>query len=235
MIDIHCHILPGIDDGPSGIGESIQMARIAVEDGITTIVATPHVKDTVHPASAIEKRVADLNGHLQALDIPLKVLPGADVNAFLNPSLMKDYTIGETNYILIEFPHTHIPQNAKDILFNISLQGLLPIITHPERNASVIKNPDFLFELLYANVLVQLTAESLTGEFGPDVRECALYLLSRGAVGCIATDAHSCGWRPPVLSEGVKVAAGVIGMERALQLVVANPEAVITGRELHAA
>ncbi len=130
MIDIHCHILPGIDDGPSGIGESIQMARIAAEDGITTIVATPHVKDTVHPVSAIKKGVADLNRHLQALDIPVKVLPGADVNAFLNPSLIKDYTIGETNYILIEFPHTHIPQNAKDILFNISLQGLLPIITH---------------------------------------------------------------------------------------------------------
>ncbi len=235
MIDLHCHILPGIDDGPSDISESIEMARLAAGDGITTIVATPHVKDSIYPSSVIRESAAALNRHLCALGIPVKILSGADVNALLSPSLMKDYTIGESNYILVEFPHTHLPKNAKDILFNMSLKGLFPIITHPERNPSVIKKPDLFFELLHTSAHVQITAGSLTGEFGPDVRDCARYLLRKGVVSFIATDAHSSGWRPPILSGGLRIAAEVMGMETALQLVIGNPEAVIAGRELHAA
>jgi len=230
MIDIHCHILPGIDDGPAHLDESVEMAGIASCDGITTIVATPHVKDDLYPARVIREGVDRLNERIAALGIPLVVVTGADVNALVDPSLLGDYTINGTGYILLEFPHTHIPQNARDILFRVMAAGLRPIITHPERNLAVIRNPDLLLELSRGDSLIQITAASLTGDMGPDVRECASYLLRKDVVSVIATDAHSSVRRRPVLSEGLRVAEGIIGRERASRLVGANPEAVLQGR-----
>jgi protein-tyrosine phosphatase len=233
VIDIHCHILPQIDDGPSNITESIEMAKIAAIDGITKIVATPHIKDTLHPVAKIERSVKVLNRSLTEMGIPIEIIKGADVNAMLDPSLLNGYTINNTDYILIEFPHSHLPKNSKEILFRMVIKGYHPIITHPERNFSVIKNPDLLFELLDTGLLVQITADSLTGFFGVDIKECALYLLERGVVSFIATDAHSSYQRRPVLSDGLKVAEKVIGKEKANNMVNLNPEAVITGKPLN--
>jgi protein-tyrosine phosphatase len=233
VIDIHCHILPEIDDGPSEIKESIDMAKIAALDGITKIVATPHIKDTLHPVAKIERSVKVLNRSLTEMGIPIEIIKGADVNAMLDPSLLNGYTINNTDYILIEFPHSHLPKNSKEILFRMVIKGYHPIITHPERNFSVIKNPDLLFELLDTGLLVQITADSLTGFFGVDIKECALYLLERGVVSFIATDAHSSYQRRPVLSDGLKVAEKVIGKEKANNMVNLNPEAVITGKPLN--
>ena len=232
MIDIHCHILPGIDDGPSDIEESIEMATIASSDGITRIVATPHIKDTLIPAATIKKSIATLNNRLTEAGIPVKILQGADVNAMLDISLLEGYTINNTNYILVEFPHSHLPKNAGEVIFNMVVRGYRPIITHPERNPSVIKDPDLVFELLSAGALVQITADSLTGVFGVDMQECALYLLKRGAVRFIATDAHSSSHRRPLLSGGLEVAGRIIGKEKAGRLVTSNPEALLTGRSI---
>jgi protein-tyrosine phosphatase len=229
LIDIHCHILPGIDDGPSDIKESIEMAKIAALDGITKIVATPHIKDTLYPVAKIEKSIEVFNTSLIEMGIPVEIIKGADVNAMLDPSLLNDYTIKNTGYILIEFPHSHLPKNSKEILLKMMIKGFHPIITHPERNFSVIKKPDILFELLDTGLLVQITADSLTGYFGVDTQECAFYLLERGAVSFIATDAHSSSQRRPVLSEGLKVAEKLIGKEKADNLVTLNPESVISG------
>jgi len=234
MVDIHCHILPGIDDGPAGLEESIEMARTAARDGITTIVATPHVKDEIYPVRLIREGVDRLNECIAGLGIPLVVVRGADVNALLDPSFLRDYAIEGTDYILLEFPHTHIPKNAREILFRVVMRGLRPIITHPERNVSVIRNPGLLFDLLNTDCLIQITAGSLTGEMGPDIRECAVYLLKQGVVSFIATDAHSSFRRRPVLSEGLRVAERVIGKEEASRLVKANPEAVVQGRPVRA-
>ena len=234
MVDIHCHILPGIDDGPETVEESLEMARAAYHDGITTIVATPHVKDDLYPACLIREGVDGLNERIATLGIPLAILRGADVSALIDPSFLRNYAIEGTDYLLLEFPHTHIPKNAREILFRVLTGGLRPILTHPERNASVIRNPGLLFDLLTDDCLVQITAGSLTGEMGPDACECALYLLKRGVVSFIATDAHSSVGRRPVLSEGLRIAESVIGKERASRLVRANPEAVIQGRPLHA-
>ena len=232
MIDLHCHILPGIDDGPVDMQTSIDMAMIAAEDGIETIVATPHIKDILHSTFKLRALVSQLNIYLELQNIPVKVLLGGDVFALLNPSHFKDYTINNSRYILLEFPHNYLPSNNKDILFSLALNGICPIITHPERNLAIIKKPDLLLDMLYGNVLVQITAGSLTGKFGRDEQACARYLLRKEAVHFIATDAHSSEFRRPVLSEGVEYAGKILGKERAMKLVRDNPEAVLKNQPL---
>ena len=232
MIDLHCHILPGIDDGAVDIQTSINMAKIAAEDGIETIVATPHIKEIQHSTVKLHTLVQQLNTHLVHKNIPVKVLLGGDVFALLNPSHLKDYTINNSRYILIEFPHNYLPSNSREILFSLAIQGLCPIITHPERNLAIMKKPDLLLDMLYGNVLVQITAGSLTGEFGRDEQACARYLFRKEAVHFIATDAHSTDFRRPVLSNGLKIAGKIIGVERAKKLVWDNPGAVINDQPL---
>jgi protein-tyrosine phosphatase len=233
MIDIHCHILPGIDDGPLEMAESIRMARTAAADGITTIVATPHLIDRVYTAGIISEGVAQFNRQLADHKIPVKILCGADINVMLSTPRLTDYTINGTRYLLLEFPHTHMPGNSGQIIFNAMSDGLHPIITHPERNPSVIRDPRIIIDLRETGPLVQITAGSLTGYFGPESRECALYLLRKGAVDIIATDAHSNDDRRPVLSEGLRVAEKIVGRECASKLVNDNPLAVIEGRPIN--
>lgn len=233
MIDIHCHILPDIDDGPEYLDESIEMAKIAYLDGITTIVATPHINDVLHSPTLIQQRVNELNKKLKEKDIPLEILRGADISSAIAPAYLKDYTIQGTGYLLLEFPHTHLPGNAKEIVFKIIIKGYLPIITHPERNPSIIKKPEIILNLLDSNTFIQITAGSLTGEFGSEVRHCAIHLLKLGVVNFIATDAHSSSWRKPILSEGLKVAEKIMGKDKAYNLVMTNPESVIKGKPLN--
>ena len=233
MIDIHCHILHGIDDGPSTIEESIEMARIAYRDGITTIVATPHVRDGRHHGRLIMDKVSRLNSILRERNIPVEILQGADVSAQMYSGRLSDYTINQTKYILIEFPHMFLPKNARDLLFRIRTDGYYPIITHPERNHSVITRPELLFEMLETGIFVQVTAESLTGSFGIDIQQCACHLLKKGIVTFLATDAHSSTQRPPVLSHGLRIAEKKVGKEEAVTLVTKNPEKVLRGLALH--
>jgi len=232
MIDLHCHILPGIDDGAKSAKESVRMARVAAKDGITHIVATPHIRDTLHPVNFLKQYVTKFNEALLKWQIHVEILYGADVYAMLPPKQVRRYAINNTQYILIEFPYTHIPANATDILFNFKMQDLVPIITHPERIPSVIRNPETLFPLLSGDVYVQITADSLTGNFGEQIQECAFYLLQKGGVHFIASDAHSATVRGPVLSEAVKVAGKIVGKEKARMLVEDNPLAVISGKNL---
>ncbi len=230
MIDLHCHILAAIDDGPAGMEQSIAMARIAAADGISRIAATPHIKNTLHPPDIIRKGVARLNAALAERRISVEIVPGAEVYAVLDPLLLDGYRLNNSRYILIEFPHTHLPRTAGSLLFQLAARGFKPIIGHPERNPSIIRNPDLLLNLLDSNVLAQITAGSLTGDFGPRVMECACYLLEQGAVSFLGTDAHSLKHRPPILSKGVNIAAGIIGRQKAMALVTSNPEAVLTGK-----
>ncbi len=232
MVDIHCHILPGIDDGPADLSEALKMAEIAVADGITQIVATPHIKGDIHSPDFLAQRIRQFNEKLQRIYSPLKILGGADVSAAFPPEVLSLYTINNGPYFLLEFPHSHLPHNADEIVFKIMLAGLRPIITHPERNPSIIRNPELVFRLVDAGCLVQLTAGSLTGGFGTDSRNCALHLLKKGKVHFLATDAHSASYRRPILSAAVKEAANVIGSNAALKLVFANPSAILSGRPL---
>ena len=232
MIDIHCHILPGVDDGASDMDESTAMAKIAADDGITRIVATPHVKDPSLSALRIQHAVEELNIILKEQNIPVTVFPGAEVNMLMGPSLLAGYTINGTNYIIIEFAYSHFPSNTPDIIFNLMIQGYKPIIAHPERNPSIIQKPRILFNMLDSGVLVQITADSLTGAFGRDIRACAVYLLKNNAVSLVGTDAHSAGYRSPILSEGLDVAEKIIGKKNAEVIFISNPEAIINGKTI---
>lgn len=233
MVDIHCHILPAIDDdGPSRLEDVLEMARIAVADHIRQIVATPHIKNNIHAPDFIRERVGWFNQELKKKGIDLEILPGAEVSSMLNISIMREHTLNGTDYILLEFPHSHLPLNARQIVFDALMAGMTPIIPHPERNPTVVRRPELLIELVEAGALVQVTAESLVGGFGPEARACAAYLLKNDVVHALATDAHSPTWRRTILSGGVREAAKIIGESAARRLVTTNPASVIAGKML---
>ncbi len=221
-----------MDDGPATMEHSLEMARIAVKDGIRQIVATPHVMGKENAPDLIRRNVDILNSELRGEKISLEILPGADVYGLLDVRDLKNYTINGSDYLLFEFPHSHLPPNAEEMIFAVLLEGLKPIITHPERNPSIIENPERLFDLIRLGALVQVTADSLTGHFGPEARECAAYLIRKNAVHFLATDAHSPESRKPVLSRGLRAAARLIGKEAANRLVFANPAIVLSGKIL---
>jgi len=234
MIDLHCHILPGIDfDGPPRLDDVLEMGRIAAADDIRQIVATPHIKETIHPAEFLRDQVRRLNEEFEKNGISLEVLQGAEVNTMVDPSSFGEYTLNGTDYLLLEFPHSHLPKDAVELVFNTVLDGLSPIIPHPERNPSIVRRPELVSDLVKAGALIQLTADSLLGGFGPEARECSLYLLERGLVHFLATDAHSPDWRRPILSRGVKAAARVLGEAAARRLANENPASIIAGKPLH--
>ena len=233
MIDLHCHILPGLDDGPTSQEQSLAMAEIAEADGITVIVATPHVRGDLPSPAQIITGCQDLNDTLQDKGCQLKILPGAEVYAMANPTQLKARTIYSSRYVLIEFPLTHLPAEADQAIFNLRVNGFKPIIAHPERIPSVIDSPQRLANLLTGQVYVQLTAGSLTGSFGPGPEKCARYLLKKGLVHFLATDSHGADFRRPVLSKGLKIASKLIGNREAQRLVYANPQAVLAGHDIN--
>ncbi|MBU0673338.1 MAG: hypothetical protein KJ950_01690 [Proteobacteria bacterium] len=227
MIDIHCHILPGVDDGPESLEQSLAMARLAVADGITTIVATPHLLGIVPTAETIRTKVDLLNREIMTAGMTLTILPGTEVFASASPAQLNDRTINHTRYLLVEFPLTHLPANARQLLFNLKVHEFLPIVAHPERIPSIIAKPDLLDD--FQETSLQITAGSLTGRFGPYVQQCAETLLKKGLVTCIASDAHSAHHRRPRLTEGMDAAARIIGREAAERLVLDNPARIIAG------
>lgn len=237
MIDIHCHILPGIDDGAETIEESLEMARMAVADGTTKIVATPHQQNGVYNNSAerIRQHVEHLRTALKEAGIPLKILPGADVHIDVNTvAHIKSgeiMTVNQTGrYFLLEFPAHAIPPNIEKITFDLLLKNVTPILTHPERIAEVQDNPQRIYELVSSGVLSQITAMSLSGGFGRRAQKCAKTLLEHNMAHIIASDAHSTRSRPPILSEGVKVAAKIVGDELAEAMVTSIPRQIVNGK-----
>ncbi|MCP4400712.1 MAG: tyrosine protein phosphatase [bacterium] len=236
MIDIHCHILPGIDDGAETIEESLEMARMAVTDGIRTIVATPHQHNGVYTNSTerIRQHVEHLRTALQEADISLEILPGADVHIDVNASEKiktgEIMTVNQTGrYFLLEFPAHTIPPNIEKITFDLLLKNITPILTHPERIAEVQENPQRIYDLVASGVLSQITAMSLSGGFGRRAQKCAKILLQHNMAHIIASDGHSTNSRPPILSEGLKAAGRIVGDEFATAMVTSIPQQIIKG------
>lgn len=234
MIDIHCHILHDIDDGPAQLDQAVQMAAVAAADNVKTIVATPHIHSTATSPAQICQKILELNAALQQQNIPLEVVQGAEILFQMSPDSLKGYTINNSSYLLVEFPHSHFPANAAQILFNLRIKGFMPIIAHPERNPTIIKNPQILTDLLSDKIYTQLTSASVCGRFGRSVERCSRYLLENNAAHFIATDAHSPEFRRPQLSKGLQAAEKIIGKERAALLVTTNPAAVLANAPLPA-
>lgn len=235
MVDIHCHILPGIDDGSKSWEMTAQMCSLAAQDGITHIVATPHSNDT-YPYN--RDRYTEMLGQLHdAGEGKLTFSLGCDFHfsydnihdALAHP---RRYTIGETQYLLIEFSDYGIPPSVKQDVFAICSSGMIPIITHPERNQPLLKHPEMVLTLVEAGCLVQVTANSVTGSWGSRSKKMVEWLLKREAIHVIASDAHDPVHRKPIMSEAREAIADLVGLEVAEALVTHNPEAIVEGKSL---
>ena len=237
MIDIHSHILPDIDDGSKTLDDSLEMARIAFEDGITHMCCTPHMfnglSENPDPSEILE-RVSALQ---EAIGVDgLTVLPGNEVHIsheIAEQAKTNRVTkLNRQNYMLVEFPTLTVPIGADELFYKLLLQGVHPILVHPERNSQLQSRPALVADFVQRGVLVQVTAMSVTGEFGPAAQACAVSLLRHNCVHFLATDTHRPGRRPPILSRGRDAAAAIIGADNALKLVEDNPRAAINGQSL---
>lgn len=237
MIDIHSHILAGIDDGAEDELEMLEMCRIAREDGISSIVATPHSFDGKYlcePAE-IKGRVSSLNEALSENGIDLRILPGMEVRIVAElPQHLSEgriLAVNEGNYVLLEFHPSHIPAGFENLLKDLIARGFGAILAHPEKNAVIQRRPEYLYKLIEEfdawKLLVQITAESVIGIAGFRAGRTAKILLQHDLAHLIATDAHSSKGRPPQLSQAVTVATRLVGEEKALKMVTQIPLAVL--------
>src|SRR5947209_8926698 len=235
MVDIHCHILPGLDDGPDSMTESFALAESAIAEGITHVVATPHCSNEF---GFDFPRVLRLRDQLQGeLGDRLTLATGCDFH--LNPENLQafrtqpsQYCINQRDYLLVEFNEISIPPAMDDTLHGLQLKGIRPIITHPERNGILRRLPVRLTRWVHLGCFVQVTAGSLTGNFGPRAQEDSLCWIAQGLVHLVASDAHNTKRRPLRLQPAYDVVAAQFGDEKADALLVHNPLAALEGREL---
>ncbi len=232
MVDLHCHILFGIDDGPGTIEESLAMAEDAIADGITHIVATPHSSSDFffdfQNVRGIRQALADKIGDR------LVLATGCDFH--LNPenlrALRQDpapFCINQKDYLLVEFNEFAIPPAMDQTLHDLQLQNLRPIITHPERNHIIRTQPDRFHNWINAGCFAQITAGSLAGVFGPIASERAWHWIGQGLVHFIASDAHNTGRRPLKLKFAYDDVKSRFGEDKARALLIDNPQAAFEG------
>lgn len=202
MIDIHCHILPGMDDGAVNLEESMIMANLAVKAGITTIIATPHHKNgkNENRKKEILAHTVALNQALQSKNIPLTILPGQEprIHRDLLLKYQQDEILSLNNngkYILIELPPNYVPSYTEQLLFEVQINGLTPVIVHPERNQVIQKYPNLLYEFVRRGACAQVTTASLIGRFGKKIKKITLDLIDANLVHFIASDAHNISYR----------------------------------------
>lgn len=229
MVDIHNHVLPFVDDGAQSVEVAIEMCQIAHRDGITHLVATPHANFKYnYDRDAYVARLAELQRQVPEINLLL----GCDLHlsfenfedAIANP---KRYAIGNTRYVLIELSDFGVPRTILGSLYQMHRAGMVTIVTHPERNLVVRNRFDLLQELANLGSILQITANSLTGFWGEEVRRCAEKMLINGLVRILASDAHDPRRRPPVLSKARTSAAKMIGAEAANRLVNDHPSRII--------
>jgi protein-tyrosine phosphatase len=235
MVDIHCHILRGLDDGADTLETSIQMAEMAVADGVTHIVGTPHANSRYKfDPELIRQRHDELQA---AVGDRLILATGCDFHlSFENLQDLQvnpqKYTINQKNYLLVEFADFAIPQSMDDTMHKLQLMGLSPIITHPERNALLRTKPERMYRWLHQGAYVQITAQSILGRFGTSAKERAQEWLDADRVHFVASDAHNLEGRPLQLRAAYEAVAERRGEAVAQALFHDNPLAAFEGRSL---
>jgi protein-tyrosine phosphatase len=235
MIDIHCHPLPGVDDGARTFEMAAEMCRMAAADGVTHLVATPHSNYSYTFDPQVNRQlIAQLR---EAVGEKPCLLMGCDFHlSYENIQQCvqnsKTFTINQSSYLLVELPDQFIPEQLTRVYYDIQVGGITPIITHPERNALLQRKPELVHQWVANGCLVQVTAQSYTGGFGAQPRKFAEQLLDEGMVHFFASDAHDVKRRPPILSRCYQKVAETKGQEIAELLLCQNPEAVINGRPL---
>jgi len=240
MVDIHHHLLWGLDDGAKDFETSLAMAKASAADGVTQIVCTPHANGTYAYNPEVNKqKVAELQARLNAERIPLQIGLGCDfhlsydniIDAKANPSR---FSVNGRGYLLVEIPDYGVPRGLTETFYELQLVGLTPILTHPERNPTLQQDRARLAEWMRGGVLVQVTCDSVIGQMGKTAQKMALELLDRRWVHFIATDAHNMSSRPPRLGEARDLVAKKFGAAYAESLVTTNPAAVFAGKRFEA-
>jgi protein-tyrosine phosphatase len=236
VIDIHSHLLPGIDDGPRDWDESIALCRLVASHGVTVSIATPHLIDGVYnnTVSRLGRLVEELNDRLARQHIALEVRVGAEVD-FASRHVLEVTDelprLGGGAAVLIEMPVAVVPPRMADTLFRVRASGLMPILAHPERNELLQARPEIAREWIQAGTALQLDAESLLGLWGRGAAACAEALLRAGCYHALASDAHSVGRRPPRIREALERAAALVEGDVS-RLVNESPLALLAGRRL---
>jgi len=235
MIDIHCHPLPSVDDGAKTLEEAVDMCRMAASDGITHVVATPHCNyDYPFQPDVNQEKLRELQA---AVGEEPKLLLGCDFHLSYDNirEVTNDrgsFTINRTRYLLVEFDDQFVPENMDHVFYDLQVAGLVPILTHPERNPVLQRKPEMIYQWVTRGCLVQITAKSLTGGFGTTAQRLSEMWLGRNLVHFFASDAHNTTRRPPVLSECYDRIVAQKGKGEAERLLRRNPAAVIEDKPL---
>ncbi len=236
MVDIHHHLLPGLDDGAKNFEMSVSMARLAAADGITHIVCTPHANGQYNFDPAVNAaKTEELRELLAKERIPITLGKGCDFHlSFDNVRAAQAdparYSINGLGYLLVEVPDYGLPPTLTETFYELQLAGLTPILTHPERNPTLLAEPMRMADWLRGGVLIQVTADSLTGHKGKQAARMAHELLGKRWVHFLATDAHNTISRPPRMREAHDLVANQYGSSYARSLCVTNPLGVFTGK-----
>lgn len=229
LVDLHTHILPGLDDGAESLSDAQRMLEIADRDGITRLFATPHFMAGWFEPSPVEIQagVEQLNQYAKIKGLKVQVLSGMEVALSPEvPALLQQGRLltlnNEGRYLLLELPASDIPLYTEGLLFDLQLRGITPVLAHPERNRLIEENPKRLKRMVERGVLVQITGDSVLGKFGRKTRQTAYDLLKAGLVHGLGSDAHSSRHRPPVLKEAAEQIAKLIGPEKTSRLIRAD-------------
>ncbi len=239
MVDLHAHLLPGVDDGPEAIEEAVRMCEVAATDGITSSIATPHQRHEWWPnedrnelVSRFETLVGSAGSKVElALGAELRV----DSDLLAEVDLLPDgnlLPLAGSRYLLLEFPAVPTGVEPRSIVHELAVSGWRPVLAHPERIPWLGEDPDALAELVERGALLQLTAMSVTGALGKRAKECCAFLLENELAHFVASDAHDAASRPPVLSDAFRLIADRYGEARARRLTQDNPRAVLEDRPL---
>lgn len=235
MIDLHCHILPGVDDGAEDLEASIAMAQKAISQGVTHILCTPHHNNGRYsnPKASVVTAVAGLQTEFDQRNLPLTLLEGQEVRITgeLIDEIKRDrilFTDLEDTYLLIEFPTMDVPAFTEQLFFELRTMGKVPVIVHPERNTKFRKDPNRLIPLLEMGCLAQLTAPSIVGKFGKSIQKTAKEMVARNLVQMVASDAHGVNKRTFYMKEAYEL----IGREKSI-LMKQVAKDLVNGDEVH--
>ncbi len=240
MIDLHSHILPGIDDGPGSEDESLAMAEAYVNAGFTNVAATPHaIPGTAWMSrpEVVYEKVDALNRRLENEGVGLKIYPGMEVALDADLCRLMDekriISIADGPFVLIELPFQRLPLGWEQVFFNMQSRGYKILVAHPERCEQMISNPAMFEHLVNAGAGLQCNYDAFLGTYGPGPEEAAFYLAQNGMVHCLATDSHNAADRGPgMVSEAAAVIEDRIGNENLRLIAWENPERVLAGRRL---
>ncbi len=238
MIDLHSHILPGIDDGSRSLEESVELCRIAAADGVRRTVCTPHIDFRfVNRRTTIEGPFDALSRSVQEAGIDLELVKGAEVH--ISPDILirvKEndlMTYGDMGrYLLLEFPFQKVLTGVEEMVYRLRLASITPVIAHPERIGWFMDDVERLHKLIVMGALGQITGGSLTGQFGDRSQRAALSMVERNLAHVVASDAHDTSYRRPVLAEAREEIARRFGAERAALMTERYPRAITQGEEI---